>query len=103
MKRQIKSYFLGFLSATLLLASLNAYASDIFSAISVVLNKVNVSLEGNIVGPAGSNYQLSNGTLVPYSILYKGTTYLPMRKLAELLGKNVTWNPDGNIAGISRG
>ncbi len=100
MKQQIRGYILGFLSAILLLVSLNVYASDIISSISVVLNKVNISLEGNIVGPAGGNYQLSNGTQVPYSILYKGTTYLPMRKLAELLGKNVTWNPDGNIAGI---
>lgn len=100
MKQKIRSYFLGFLSATLLLISLNVYASDIFSTISVVLNKVNVSLEGNIVGPAGGNYQLSNGVQVPYSILYKGTTYLPMRKLAELLGKDVTWNSNGNIAAI---
>jgi len=54
-----------------------------------------------VVGKAGMNYTLPNGKQVPYSILYKGTTYLPMRKVAELVGKEVTWDQDTNTAGIN--
>ena len=69
--------------------------------ISVVLNKINIAIDGSIVGKAGMNYTLANGEQVPYSILYKGTTYLPMRKVAELVGKEVKWDPATNTAGIN--
>jgi len=71
------------------------------SVISVVLNKINIAIDGSIVGKAGMNYTLANGEQVPYSILYKGTTYLPMRKVAELVGKEVVWNSAANTAEIN--
>nr|WP_256455312.1 NPCBM/NEW2 domain-containing protein [Cohnella sp. GbtcB17] len=34
----------------------------------------------------------NNGTKVPASFMYKGTNYLPMRMVAEMLGKEVKWD-----------
>src|SRR6056297_1719153 len=54
-----------------------------------------------IVAAEGENYLLSSGVEVPNSILYKGTTYLPIRNVGELLGKEITWNGLTSTAGIN--
>lgn len=102
-KNTIKGCILGFIIAAFVLNSVNVFASGIEETINLVINKINISINGNIVGNAGENYTLSNGQNVPYSILYKDTTYLPIRKIAELLGKDVTWDGETNTAKINDG
>ncbi len=101
MKKTIKGYIAGFVTAAILLTSVNVFAAGVEETLNVVLNKINIAINGNIVGNAGENYTLDNGQNVPYSILYNGTTYLPMRKVAELVGKDVSWNNETNTAGIN--
>lgn len=79
-------FFMAFLF-TLVLMTTPVLAANTSS--DAVINSVNIMLDGEVVGNAGSNYTLSNGSSVPLSIVYEGTTYLPVRKLSELLGKDV--------------
>lgn len=59
--------------------------------ISAVTNSVNISIDGKNTAKQGESYTLENGTTVPFSILYEGTTYLPVRKLSELLRAGVLY------------
>ena len=61
-------------------------AESILTKIDVALNGVNVQVEGEDVEVD--------------SILYNGTTYLPMRKVAELVGKDIEWYGDTMTANI---
>lgn len=92
MTKSFRSGVLGFIlgtSLTFLLVFGSAFAVGGNSVLDVVINNVNVMLDGEVVGTASTNYTLSNGDQVPFSILYQGTTYLPIRKISELLGKEV--------------
>ncbi len=59
--------------------------------ISAVTNSVNISIDGKAAAKLGESYTLENGISVPFSILYEGTTYLPVRKLSELLRADVLY------------
>lgn len=101
MKSNLKGFFAGFLCSALVFSSISVYGAGLSQTLNVAVNTVNVAINGGVVGPAGANYTLSNGDTVPYSILYKGTTYLPVRKVAELVGKQVVWDSKSNTAGIN--
>lgn len=100
MKTNVKYFILGVL-VTLSLISTTIYADSLYNTIEVVFNKINISINGKQVAKQGENYVLDNGEEVPFSILYDGTTYLPIRKVSDLLGKNVTWDGDTLTAGIN--
>ena len=57
-----------------------------------LLNTVNITADGTQIASVGQNYTLDNGDEVPYSIVYRGTTYLPVRKVGEALGKTISWD-----------
>jgi hypothetical protein len=115
MKHHIK-YFISGMLATLILSSTltPALANSITKTIEVVMNSVNIKLNGIDVCSAGIDYSLPNGSTVPNSITYTDenggdTTYLPLRKISELLGFTVdydsgtrtailTSNPDNTAA-----
>jgi len=52
-------------------------------------NMVNIVVNGARVAAVGENLP---GTEAPYSILYDGTAYMPVRQLAELLEFDIQWN-----------
>ncbi len=76
-------------SLTIVVAS-----TRINSVIGVKLNSVNVSIDDVKVANKGQDYSLDNSKSVPFSILYEGTTYLPVRKLSEIIGIDIGWNSD---------
>lgn len=98
--KQMKGFFAGILVMMILLSALKVQGADVMTSISVYLNKANISVDGKVVGKANTEYALTDGSLVPFSITYKGTTYLPIRKVAELLGKDVYWDASTNTAGV---
>jgi hypothetical protein len=61
-------------------------ADSIMESINVVMNTVKVQVNGQ--------------DLNSESILYNGTTYLPLRKVAESVGKDVAWNQETMTANI---
>lgn len=96
MKKIVKGFVASV--AVMLLLFTTVYASN-SQKIDAILNSINIAVNGEQVAKSGESYTLSNGTKVPYSISYAGTTYLPMRKVAELLNKDVTYaNGTANIS-----
>ena len=90
----LKSYFAGILTATLFFAIIT---TALAASGSVTYNGINLSMNGKTIFSAGEYLELGSGEKVPSSILYVdqaggGTTYLPMRYLAELLELSVTWD-----------
>lgn len=81
----LKGFICGFLAAIVLLISIPALAASI----DVIFNPLNIVINGVKATNKGENYTLTNGNEVPFSIVYKGTTYLPLRKLSELMGKEL--------------
>ena len=101
MKKQFEGLLAGLMVMFILMGALPVTAQSIMKTIQVAINEVNVSVNGITAGVTGENYILDNGTQVPNSILYNGTTYLPIRKVAEMLGKEVTWNGITRTVGIA--
>lgn len=55
-----------------------------FDPIKFIIDKVDKT-------PANNKFN-NNGTMVPASIMYNGTTYLPLRLVGNMLGKPVEWD-----------
>ena len=97
MKKSFKWFFIGFLAACLTITPLSAFADSI----QVTLNSVNISLDGKQVSAKGQSYILDNGVAIPYSLNYNGTVYLPIRKVSELVGKNIAYDGSSSTISIS--
>ena len=90
MNKTIKSIITGILAGLITVCAVPAIADSI----EALKNSVNISLNGEDIASIDENYILQNGAKVPYSILYEGTTYLPVRKLSELINVEIGWDND---------
>lgn len=93
-KFNLQSYFAGILTTALFFTIIS---TALAVSGSVTYNGINLSMNGKTIFSAGEYLELESGEKVPSSILYVdqaggGTTYLPMRYLAELLEMSVTWD-----------
>lgn len=88
MRKHFTGFIVGFIFACLLVVPTTALADNI----QVHFNTANISVDGKTSVKQGENYQLSNGSTVPFSINYKGTTYIPIRKISELLGISINYD-----------
>ena len=86
MKREFKGFIVGVI-ITVMLMSTVALAGGVKQKIEVMLNSVNLAVNGKSVKAD--------------NILYKGTTYVPLRAVAEMLGKDVGWDQKTNTASIN--
>jgi hypothetical protein len=89
----------GALAALLLSSALPVLAAQIEAAFNIV----NIVVDGKSVAKTGESYKLADGSEVPYSIAYKGTTYLPLKKLGEILGFDASWDGETSTANVSSG
>ena len=101
-KLNLRSYFAGILTTTLFFAIIT---TALAASGSVTYNGINLSMNGKAIFSAGEYLELESGEKVPSSILYVdqaggGTTYLPMRYLAELLEMSVTWDQATGTANL---
>ena len=85
MKKTIKGFVLGLIIATLLMSTV--FGAGVKKTIEVAFNSINLTVNGNKVDAD--------------TILYQGTTYVPLRAVGEMLGKNVGWDGDTNTASIN--
>ena len=95
---KLKAFVLGVVITLLITTTI----SPVFAAtIETVFNAINIKINGEQAASIGESYILDNGDEVPFSILYKGTTYLPLRKIAELYGKDVHYDDNTKTASIN--
>ena len=85
MKKTLKTFVAGILCGAVLF-SIPALANSVKEMIEVTLNTITVAVNGTKV--EGEN------------ILYNDTTYVPLRKVAEMLGKDVKWDDATKTADI---
>lgn len=86
MKKECRGFIAGIVVAVMLLGS-TAMAQGIKQNIEVVLNSVNLKVNGNTVNTD--------------NILYNGKTYVPLRDVAESLEKEVGWDNATKTASIN--
>ncbi len=85
MKSNLKSFVSGILIGVLLI-SLPVFAEQIYEKINVVRNSIVVNVDG--IKLDADNF------------VYEGTTYVPIRKVAETFGRGVNYDEDTNSAFI---
>ena len=68
--------------------SIPAYAEDK----SLIINSLNIEVNDKSVANIGDPYILGNGSETAFSILYKNTAYLPVRKIQELCGGSIVYD-----------
>lgn len=84
--KNVKIFISGVLAGALFMAA-PAIASGVKQLIEAELNTVNITVDG--VKVDGEN------------ILYNDRTYVPLRQIAEMLGKDVAWDEATNTADIA--
>lgn len=91
LKRNLRGYLLGFLSATFLISGV-AYAASNTKTIEAIYDNIKV-YKDNVLCETRD----ANGNVVE-PFIYNGTTYMPVRGTANLAGMDVTW--DGETKSI---
>ena len=88
------------IALTLALALAVSTASAFASVVDASFNKINIEVNGVATAVSGESFVRTTGD-VPYSILYQGTTYLPLAKVCEFVGKAVRWDGETRTVYIS--
>ncbi len=96
MKRTIKGYILGFVSAAILLSGI-AYATETTTLYDVLANGISIFIDGEKLNPKDAN----GNPVEP--LIYNGTTYLPVRAIATAFGKEVSWDGETKSVYIKNG
>lgn len=86
MKKELKGFVIGILFAALLMGMV-VNATGIKKTVEIVFNSVNLSVNGS---PVDAD-----------TILYEGTTYVPLKAVASMLGKEVGWDGATKTASIN--
>ena len=81
----LKGYLIGVLSTTLLLGTVS-YAANTTTLYDVIVNGIKIVVDGQKLNPADAN----GNPVEP--MIYNGTTYLPVRAVANAFGKAVYWD-----------
>lgn len=92
MKKQLPAFLTGFLAAVLVLSlSLSAFAA-ITGKTTIEVGPINIKVKGEIFHPTDEH-----GNPVDV-FLYNGTTYAPLRALAEAYGLEVSYDGEAKMA-----
>ncbi len=86
MKKILKGYLSGVMSAALLAGCITAFAANTTTLYDVIADGVRIVVDGRRINPTDAN----GNTVEP--IIYNGTTYLPVRTVANAFGKAVSWD-----------
>jgi ribosomal protein S4 len=87
MKKQIKGFILGSAITGILMLSFTGFAEGIMKTIQAIENGVNIKVNGKAVNTP--------------SYLINDATYVSLRAIGEMLGKNVIWDGNTNTANIN--
>lgn len=95
MKKQIPSFVSGMLTMALI-GSLSVGALAATGHMTIEVDPINVQVNGQVFAPKDAN-----GNAVPV-FTYNGTTYAPLRALAESFGLEVGYDSTANMATVSQ-
>ncbi|MBQ7897900.1 MAG: copper amine oxidase N-terminal domain-containing protein [Clostridia bacterium] len=85
MKKRLQGIIAGLLAGVMLTGGI-AYAKDISEKAQIYFRNIKIFIDGGEIVPKGSD-----GSVVEPFIM-NGATYLPVRAVAEALGKDVAWD-----------
>ncbi len=95
--KKMRAVLLTVLSVCLLLSTTSTFAERI----DAVFNTVRIVSDGKVITEKNKDYELYNGSKVPFSIVYSGTTYLPVRKISETLGYEIKWDDSTRTVSVN--
>ena len=91
-----KGFVTGVLTTALLFgAAGTAYSAVKEAMIPVSYHNIKIMLDGKELEPKDPN----GNAVEPF--IYEGTTYLPLRAVAEALGKDVVWDGENYVVGLN--
>ncbi len=96
MRKSILSFVCGALVTTTLFAGYPALAAGL----EATINAVRIKVGDQVVAEVGESFS-PGGVSVPTSISYKGTTYLPIRKISETLKRPIEYDASTKTISIS--
>lgn len=95
-KFNLKSFIMGAIVSCIVMVQLNpVLASSLTKSIDVIYNDIKIYIDDKKINPTDPN----GNVVEPF--IYNGTTYLPVRVVADAFGKPVTW--DGKTSSIYLG
>jgi len=89
MKQRIQGIIIGFMAA-ILFSGITVWAATGTKTVEITYNDIKINLDGKEITPKDAN-----GNVVEPFIM-DGSTYLPVRAVAEALGNDVNWDGDTN-------
>ena len=97
----LKNFVIGVVVGAVFMSSVALAAN--WTSINVVLNPFRIrTIMGDVI-QWGDNYTLANGTETVGSIVYNDTTYLPIRKVGELLQQGILFDSTTNTITLMNG
>ena len=95
MKKQLPGFITGFLCAALMFAFVFSGYALITEKTTIEVYPINVMVNGKVFQPTNANGD-------PVDVFnYNGTTYAPLRALAEAYGLEVGYDQEKNLATVS--
>ena len=94
--KQLKGFVCGVLVTVLLLSCITVFASATTRQISILSGHIRLVVDGQYVVPADAQGRV----VEPF--VYDGTTFVPVRAIAEALGLDVTWNGNTSTVYLTR-
>ncbi|SGI72266.1 NPCBM/NEW2 domain [Mycobacterium tuberculosis] len=91
-KEKMKGFILGVVCTGMVVSSVSAFADPVSKAITAVYNDIKIYVDGNLVKTTDEDGK----SVAPF--IYEGTTYLPVRAVAQALNQPVSW--DGNTSSV---
>lgn len=86
-----------------LLVVLVGFTSSTLATLEVSLKPIFFNVDGENVSASDQPHQYYNGKeYLPETILYKGTTYIPIRFAGELVGAEVNWDGETDTVSINK-
>lgn len=92
--RTLKAFVVGLIVGVMLLGATAVFAET--QTIEAFYNNIKISIDGNVV-----ELKDATGNLID-PFIYNGTTYLPVRAIAEALGMEVKYNETTNTVELTK-
>ena len=95
MKKSVLAFLSGVVVSAVVFTAIPAIAANL----EATFNGVQINVEDKTVASIGQSYS-PGGVTVPTSILYQGTTYLPIRKISEALKMPIEYQAETKTVSI---